>query len=179
MTYEEWLLCTDVPAMLAVLWEAHVDEDATFARRMHCYLLACCRRIWRLLPQEDSRRGIEVAERYLMGAATVEELQAVKWYVEGAAFNIDYNVNPESIQRWVEDVQSLPARGLAAMLSPPGDIVGVDARELLLKAAYFADLASNYPFSRVSSWAWTKYSLFLYADLFRKQFAFPFQGQAG
>ncbi len=145
MTHEEWLDCTDVPAMLEVLWDAKDGGEPTFTLRMHRYLVACCRRIWKLLPQEGNRRGIEVAECYLTGWATDTELQRVSWGSEGAAFIIDYNCYPDSIKKWVDDVQALPPDELANMLIPPGAILEINARHLLLQAAYFADLAARYP----------------------------------
>jgi hypothetical protein len=120
MTQAEWLHSTDAPAMLEALWEASGGDEVVLVPMLHRYFVACCRRIWRLLPQEASRRGIEVAERYLAGKATDEELSEVNWHVEGAAFNIDYNCEREAIERWVAEVRAIPedemaARGLSSL----------------------------------------------------------------
>src|SRR5262245_21057460 len=82
---------------LRVNWTG--DRDL-LERRLHTYYLACCRRIWRLLPQEASRRGVELGEQYLAGQISAEELDRANYHVEGAAFNIDYNSEPENIERW-------------------------------------------------------------------------------
>jgi hypothetical protein len=165
--------------MLEALWEAAGGNEAALVPQLHRYFVACCRRIWRLLPQEDSRRGIEVAEQYLAGTVTGEELSEVNWYVEGAAFNIDYNCDPASIQRWVEEIEALPPEEMAAMLNPPGVVPGIDARDLLLRAAYFADYAMIYPRLTSKRDVPSNYVLFLSVELLRKHFANPFPGETG
>jgi hypothetical protein len=179
MTHAEWLCCTDVPAMLEVLWEAHSGDEATLVPHLHRYLVACCRRIQRLLPQEDSRRGIEVAERYLSGLVTDAELGDLSWYVEAAAFNIDYNGDPESIQQWVDEVGTISAEELTAMLNPPGVALDIDARELLKRAAYFAEYAIFYPHRTRKRGVPDHYVPFLSAELLQEQFQNPFKGQEG
>jgi hypothetical protein len=156
--------------MLEALWESSGGDEATLVPMLHRYFVACCRRIWRLLPQEGSRRGIEVAERYLAGGATDEELSEVNWDVEGAAFNIDYSRQPEAIERWVAEVQAIPKEEIAAMLNPPGVMRDIDARKLLKQAAYFADYAMIYPHVTPKRGVPAGYSAFLSADLLREQF---------
>jgi hypothetical protein len=159
--------------MLEALWEAAGDDEAALVPSLHRYFVACCRRIWRLLPQEGSRRGIEVAERYLAGEATDDELDEVDWHCEGAAFNINYNCEPEAIQRWVAEVRAIPADEMAAMLSPPGAAPGVDEQELLMRAAYFADYATIYPHLTPKRGVPDSYAAFLSAELLREQFGGP------
>jgi hypothetical protein len=170
MTHEEWWRSTDVPAMLEALWDAHGGEEAALVPQLHRYFVACCRRIWRLLPQQGSRRGIEVAERYLAGAATDEELSAVNWDAEGAAFNIDYNCDPEAIERWVAEVRAIPPQEMAALLDPPGVGRDLEPRQLLKRAAYFADYAMIYPHLTPKRPVPRNYVPFLSAELLRQQF---------
>jgi hypothetical protein len=68
MTESDWLNCTDVDRMLEFL------GSRARPRKLRLFLAACCRRVWHLLPDERSRRAIEVAERYADGAATYMEL---------------------------------------------------------------------------------------------------------
>lgn len=99
MTEAEWLNSNDAYCMLKALWQIPQHDLSKLQRQLHRYYLACGRAIWRLLPQEDSRLGIEVGEQYLAGKVNDKELNRVNWYVEGAAFTIDYNTEPEAIKR--------------------------------------------------------------------------------
>lgn len=160
---------TNVCALILAIrndWQGSPDE---LERRLHLYYLLCCRRIWRLLPQQESRRGVELAEQYLAGRISAEELMHANYYVEGAAFNIDYNSEPENIERWVREVEAMPCDELHAMLADEDPTVGVDARKLLLRAAYFADYAMMYPKLRHKKPP-EKYAIFLAPDLFRELF---------
>src|SRR4051812_18573442 len=75
--------------MFGVLRAEWRGGEADLVRLTHRYLLACCRAVWVLLPMEASRRGVEVAERYLEGQATREEFGSAEWGAEGAAFFLE------------------------------------------------------------------------------------------
>ena len=68
MTESDWHRSTDPAAMLAVLADRGVSE-----RKLRLFAVACCRRVWHLLP-EESQTAAEVAERYADGLATQDEL---------------------------------------------------------------------------------------------------------
>jgi hypothetical protein len=195
MTESEWLACDDAGAMLEYIWVCHdvqpcdiglrFDGDmrnvdmsdsavAILERRLHRYYLASCRAIWKLLPQEESRRGVEVAERYLMGKATDQEFRKAEYEAEGAAFNIDYNVDPDAIERWVEQVRVIPKQELQLLLHPPTLVI--ELRELLKRAAYFADFAIVYPSLSPKGPPSENYYMFLSAPLLREFVGNPFRG---
>jgi hypothetical protein len=67
MTEMEWLTCDDPIEMLgAVAGELR-------RRKFRLFACACCRRLWHLLA-EESRRTIQVTERYADGDATANDL---------------------------------------------------------------------------------------------------------
>ena len=152
-------------------------QRANLEHQLHHFYLACCRAIWKLLPQDASRRGIELAEQYLLGEVTGEELSQFNWNVEGAAFNIDYNVDPESIERWCEEVRGIPETELGQLLHPADVKHEIEPRDLLLRAAYFVDYAMIYPSLSPKGPPPKRYSLFLSAVLLRQCVGNPFQSK--
>jgi hypothetical protein len=69
MTEEEWLACAEPDEILKSL------GDKVSERKLRMFAAACCRRIWELLPDERSRKAVEIAERYADARATDEELE--------------------------------------------------------------------------------------------------------
>jgi hypothetical protein len=72
MNEDEWLACLDMVQLVACSPRGISD------RKRRLFLCACCRRIWHLLEDERSRRGVEVAERFADGLADPPELQAAR-----------------------------------------------------------------------------------------------------
>src|SRR5262249_2845506 len=139
----------------------------------HRFYLASCRGIWKLLPQEASRRGVEMAEQWLAGSVSDEEMSEYNWDVEGAAFCIDYNTAPADIDRWVAEVRALSTAELRSMVHPPGAAEGIEPRELLLRAAYFADYAMVYPSLSPKGPPPASYRPFLSATVLRQHVGYP------
>ena len=133
---------------------------------LHRFYLACCRSIWPLLPQEPSRKGIELSEQWLEGDVSNEELNKFNYYVEGAAFNIDYNVEPDKIDEWIANLRKNDS--YRHLLFPPEAADQVTPRELLKRAAYFADYAMVYPSLKPVGNPPETYRIFLSPELLRK-----------
>src|SRR5262245_17991708 len=60
VTEQEWVDCGDVEKMLQLLR----DSGHVGGRKMRLFACACARRVWRLLDDDRSRRGGDVAERW-------------------------------------------------------------------------------------------------------------------
>lgn len=68
-------------ALRAVSPEQEVERDL-LARLYACW---CVRQVWHTLTDERSRRAVEVAERYAVGEATADELDAAESAARSAA----------------------------------------------------------------------------------------------
>ena len=63
MNHAEWLRSDDTSGMLD--WLRSIMSEEVFDCSLRRYYLACCRRIWRLLPPDAIRLGLEAAEHHL------------------------------------------------------------------------------------------------------------------
>src|SRR5438067_1274666 len=71
MTEAEWMTCTDPTPMLEFLQDAEKLSE----RKARLFAAACCRRIWPLMSHQDSFRSIEMAEQFVDGNATKEDVR--------------------------------------------------------------------------------------------------------
>ncbi len=112
MTEAEWLACTDFD----LLWDT-LAPRAT-ARKSRLLSCALCRRSWHLLPDEPSRRAVEVAERYADGLASPEQLGAARAAVFRALRSSAGSADPES-------PEGKARSGVWAAASGDGDLADV------------------------------------------------------
>src|SRR3954451_15354205 len=92
MTGAEWLACADPEPMLESL------RGTASSRRLRLFAAACCRRIDHLLAREESRRAVEVAERYEDSLAGGEERRGACAAAESVCTYPDEHLtDPESI----------------------------------------------------------------------------------
>jgi hypothetical protein len=68
MTEAEWKECTDPHPML------HFLKGRVSNRKLRLFAVACCRRIWHLLPDEPCRHAVEVSETFAEGKASKKDL---------------------------------------------------------------------------------------------------------
>jgi hypothetical protein len=71
MTEAEWLACTDLQKRTPLLGISSISD-----RKGRLFACAFCRRHWHLLPDEQSRQAIDVAEGFAEGGVGERELQA-------------------------------------------------------------------------------------------------------
>jgi hypothetical protein len=156
MTEAEWLACGNPIPMLEFLRGKRLGCGDRKRRLFSC---ACCRRIWRLLPAEETRNAVETAERYADGAVTDEELckadgfpargreqlSRLDWVAVWAAHG--------AATRAAHAVQAASYAVQAVVLSAGSDeCAGVAERSA--QAALLRDLMANpfRPFSLKPSW---------------------------
>ncbi len=78
MTEADWNSCTDPRKMLTFLRSSGRVSD----RKSRLWMVACCRMVWHVLPDERSRTAVAVAERFADGLASESELydaEGVAW----------------------------------------------------------------------------------------------------
>jgi hypothetical protein len=84
MTEADWDRSTEPQKML----KAVRAGGRASKRKLRLFACACCRRIWHLLPDERSRRAVEVAERYADGRVKLQELLVAEQEARAAAHAI-------------------------------------------------------------------------------------------
>jgi hypothetical protein len=74
VTEAEWLEARDPLLMLAIL-EPWAADEAITDRQLRLFACACSRRLWHMLA-DQSRKDVELAERFVDGQASEEEITA-------------------------------------------------------------------------------------------------------
>ena len=137
--------------------------------QVHLYLIKCSRRIWGLIPDIGSRKGIEAAENYLNGIITQEEAYKADWPSEASAFLFDYSdASDKKINLYTNTVISNISK-YESILVPPQEIKPETVQSLLKNAAYFANMVLCFRkvrFGRNHKSTMEKYGIFMPVDLF-------------
>jgi hypothetical protein len=106
VTEADWNSSQDPQAMLAFLR----DVGKLSEQKARLFAVTCCRRLWELLKDERTRRGVEVAVRFADGTGFAEELSAV-WTDTWRAYH-------DTEKGWLSSQRSVPdAAFQAAMLA--------------------------------------------------------------
>ena len=137
----EWLFSDDVSSMLTALRSTWSGSEAELDLQLHRYLLACCKRIWRLLPGDAIRMAIETAERYLDGQATASDFHQVLDLAEHQYVNviaIDSDYDQIYIERWLNEIAKIPRTKLRKLVRTSVQAPEPSPREILVDAAAFA-----------------------------------------
>jgi hypothetical protein len=78
MTEAEWQKCDDPKPMLQHL------KDRASSRKLRLFAVACCRDVWKWMPDVRSREGVEVAGKFADGLIGEGELEVVRAGTAGA-----------------------------------------------------------------------------------------------
>jgi hypothetical protein len=120
MTAADWQTCADPYALLESL------PGDPGGRRWRLFACGCCRRVWYMLRDRQSRRAVEVAERFADGAASARELEEA---CRGAW---------DTWQNWPRmDSLAVKAIGAATWVAKPA--VGPDEAATVLEYTLAAD----------------------------------------
>lgn len=104
MTEKEWLACAEPKRMLEFLWGKTSD------RKLRLYTAACCRRTRHMLPEDATRNGVEVIERYADGRLSSSTMDKLRRQLTKA-----HKIDSEP-RRWTAQFSAL--RALAYSLFP-------------------------------------------------------------
>jgi hypothetical protein len=87
MIEQEWLLSSKIGPMVDYLGLRPTGRS----RKLRLFAVACCRRVWHLLPDEPSRQAVLAAERYADKLTRTAALKAAYAAAGGDALRSGYN----------------------------------------------------------------------------------------
>jgi len=161
MNNKQWSNSKSAVQMLRALHSYPKQKYIGLSKELHKYYLLCCKKHERYMPQEQIRNGIEGGLAYLKGELSYSKLMDLNYYVEGEAFNIDYDVRPKIVNLYVNSIASeeLPPK---------------EARNLLKDFAYFADWCMLFSSDWPESLPPEQYEKFLCPQILRETINKPF-----
>jgi hypothetical protein len=131
VTEQEWLACTDRQMMLDFL-----RGGGASGRKLRLFAVACCRRIFPLMPDSRSRQAVTTCELYADGLTSQRDLVAAR-AAAGAAVR-EWEVAPWSVERGKVVAAARAARDAARPTDQPAAL-GNDMRQAA-EAAFTADV---------------------------------------
>ncbi|MEP3422391.1 MAG: hypothetical protein ABJN35_11695 [Erythrobacter sp.] len=144
MTNEEWAASIDATEMLVSLYLERPTYFQEIVPELHKFLIACCWKNKHLTPQKSLRDGLKGAEDRVAGKIDEDEFYRLNWHAEAAVFDLAYweTDTPEDVER------------IKAMIEGISDLEGMsfkDAREVMSRAAAFAETSMIYPWLRMGT----------------------------
>jgi hypothetical protein len=124
MKETQWNACNDPEEMFEMLGTAHSAfrrprrgtptlGEPIFSRKMRLFSCACCREIWEHLPDERSRRAVELSEQYADKKVGRDELMEA-WLKAIAAATDEIQGEERSLLRTLLGLLRLPSSALLA-----------------------------------------------------------------
>ncbi len=100
VTEAEWRDSDDVEGMIDWLRTNDPTSTEMIGRKLRLFNCGCCRRIWSLFPNEQSRRAIEVAEGYADDAVSGEALATARQAAKDIANATSGSYSAEGYAAW-------------------------------------------------------------------------------
>jgi hypothetical protein len=96
-------------------------------RKARLFAVACCRRLWHLFRHPDATNSVEVAERFVEGLGTREELQGAEELAMWAGDDASWRSMQAAAAFWPAAAPAL-REGLMAALSAVQEVGGGSSR---------------------------------------------------
>lgn len=141
MTNEEWAISNDAFEMLKALYDLDPSLFNKTGNALHRYLIACCRKMNHIIPQEGLQEGLTGTIDWIEGRITDKEFWDLEWHAEAEAFRLDYAKTPDQF----DEIREMIA-GIEELQSMPFEA----ARKKLMDAAYFTDRVMVHPTTKSS-----------------------------
>ena len=149
LTEAEWLRARSPQPLLAHL------AGGISPRQLRLFAVACCRRIWPLVPP-DGRRVVEAAERFAEGEITEVAFMHERWtlgYYSFVGYNSSAHMAVQYATRPSVDPRVTSEGALAAVRAAAGEYDGAEA-ERQAQADLFRCVFGN-PFRPIeAAWHW-------------------------
>jgi len=141
MTNEEWAKSKNALEMLQALYLLHPTLFNEFGNNLHRYLIACCWKIGHLIPQKALQDGLKGTLDWIEGRITDQKFRYLEWCAEAEAFKLEYTRTSEEVDDIFITISSIDELKYITL---------EDARDKLIKAAYFANRVMVHPTTKLS-----------------------------
>jgi len=135
MTNEDWTGGTDAKSMLLRLSKEHTQYFLSQKPDLNRFLIACCRKNYRLMPESCLREAVDGVERWLVSDIDTEQLKLLHYRAEGHAYFLDYADKPEELAK---------IERLVALVPEFEGLPLEKAKAQLMRAAYFVDYTLSF-----------------------------------
>jgi hypothetical protein len=154
MTEKEWVESSDPAKMMEHLTHERVRAAGQFGatvprkkslisdRKLRLFLCGCCRLIWETFTEDLCRRAVEVAERFIEGQATENELVVALESVSGEVFCSPGGVKAHwvapvpgrytTLKQCLDQITAAPKEEAAQQASLLREIIGNPFRPVVL-----------------------------------------------